>query len=515
MKDLGARGNYRAVMEALDLGDPPNNEYIYNTAVNVMGKTGRFQEALDILKRMASDGITPDTRAYTAVINACGRAGRPSEALQLLRELQASGQEVDHMAYGATLDALAKGGGDAKIAIALLEEMMSSGLIPSPPCWSSAMSACGRAGDVDGALKLLDNMYTIGIEANLVTYNSCISACASNRRPEKALELLERMYAAGVNPDEVSYNSAINALAKSGDTEGVQQLLTKMRSAGLRISEITYTAAMTKGTGESVLRDMKLAGVEGDSRSLAKALASWPEGRGAAKRAVAELGASSTESSETDGSRRDIYACNAVLNKCAEEGAQADALALLEDMKTNGPAPSVISYTSCIAACREKGDVKAALLLLDELCSIPGMQVDVLPWNYALDVCKRGKHAKEAMRLLEKMEANAEGQQPNTVSYTLVMGAIAQKGNLSGVFKLFDRMRERNVIPDKVTFEVGLRLCGKMGSPVAVKRGLLLLGQMKKVGGLEPDRRWLEFFVGRYKENLAHEKEVQRQIEEQ
>lgn len=55
----------------------------YNTLIDVYGKLGRWEDALQVLARMKRDGIEPVTRTYNTLMIACNTSGQVQHALLL------------------------------------------------------------------------------------------------------------------------------------------------------------------------------------------------------------------------------------------------------------------------------------------------------------------------------------------------------------------------------------------------------------------------------------------------
>jgi pentatricopeptide repeat protein len=175
LKTMSQRGEWGKVLQALAQTTVPLNDFIYNTAVNAMGRNARWQEGKDLLSQMRAAGIEPDAKAYTAVINACGRSRKAAEAIALLREMQAEGLTADEWTYGAAIDACAKSGGvHFSTARELLQEMVEAKLEPTMPCWAAAITACARNSDADGALEVRQQTISCFCYCEL-----CHSVCCS------------------------------------------------------------------------------------------------------------------------------------------------------------------------------------------------------------------------------------------------------------------------------------------------------------------------------------------------
>lgn len=82
--------------------------FSYSAAISCCGAGGKWEEALDLIKRMQTGNARtrPNKIAYSAAISACGKSGRHKEALELFQEMKEQGLEPDRVAYNSVLSAM-------------------------------------------------------------------------------------------------------------------------------------------------------------------------------------------------------------------------------------------------------------------------------------------------------------------------------------------------------------------------------------------------------------------------
>ena len=71
---------------------------------------------------MPKVGLEPDVISYNSAIAALGKSGRPDEAVQLMKEMPSRGLSADGITYASALSALANSGLWEE-ALALLKEV--------------------------------------------------------------------------------------------------------------------------------------------------------------------------------------------------------------------------------------------------------------------------------------------------------------------------------------------------------------------------------------------------------
>lgn len=101
---------------------------MYEGCIAGLSIGGRWTEAIGVLEKLQTEGLTPDSRCVAAAIRACARSNPPrwGIAVSLLEGLK----KPEVWAYVATLSALAKAG-QYKKSESLLEEMPSAGVQPN------------------------------------------------------------------------------------------------------------------------------------------------------------------------------------------------------------------------------------------------------------------------------------------------------------------------------------------------------------------------------------------------
>ena len=195
----GRTANWRAALAELRSLEDANAVH-FNAAIDACGKSGRWEEALSLLREMASmpsDAMRPDAFSFSSAISAQAKAPDGwRRALALLRAMRMHGLEPSRYCYNAAITVCGSGG-EWRRALQLLSAMEDR---PNPPpdvfSFNTAIAACGRAGQWVAALELLERATSLGV-CDVVTFSSAMGALRNSGRWEQALEVLGRMDAAG------------------------------------------------------------------------------------------------------------------------------------------------------------------------------------------------------------------------------------------------------------------------------------------------------------------------------
>ena len=171
-----------------------------------------WPKALELLKQMGEDGITPDGFCYSSAINCCGAEGRWEEACELIETMK-------------------RGGPKSR---------------PNRVAYTAAISACGRAGQGQRALELFQNMKDDGLAADRVAYNALFSALRVSKDADRAYELWgeicgrqssesssiasARMVA---SPDIITLTDCIATLSRAGYTNKMDEVFREAVDRGI------------------------------------------------------------------------------------------------------------------------------------------------------------------------------------------------------------------------------------------------------------------------------------------
>ena len=117
----------------------------YNTVIDLLGKMGRWEEALKMYMRMRREGLTPVTRTYNTLMIAANNCGQWKEALGLYDELLLSRQALNTTSYNALISAYTKAGSLPKVLETFQRMFDEARPPPTAPFSCSAPAGCVRA----------------------------------------------------------------------------------------------------------------------------------------------------------------------------------------------------------------------------------------------------------------------------------------------------------------------------------------------------------------------------------
>ena len=426
----------------------------YNRLIQRHAAAGAIQQGLDILRSMSRRGVTADGATYTAMVRLCGAA--PPSATAEER------QQLLHHSFG------------------LLSELKEAGLTPTAAFFNALIETSTRLSSADRARSVLTLMAEHGVVADVVTYTSMLSLY---RDPSVSVEQLKQLWFdlrnSGHQPDAVAYNTAIRAVAQHGEAEYALMLFNDMQQDGVQASTYTYNALMyaCARRPDFYLRAFDLfQQAMAQQYTLDKLSYSILLYAAARNRDVGNA-IKLFEQMETAGVTRDTAAYNTMLHcvansqqqvKCKLAGSvldmsQRDRMLMAERLLVQMEANSVpIDDRTVLAALRvwtEALRLRTAESKRRELISryiaLDGEQqrlqgrgdFDVRLWEAMLQMYGRARRTKEAVALLQRLEADGLlGSVRPVVLQRLLHVCAQQADDVSGVW-LLAAMGRVNVLP--------------------------------------------------------------------
>ncbi|XP_020214928.1 pentatricopeptide repeat-containing protein At3g58590 [Cajanus cajan] len=494
---LGEVLHARKVFDAL----PQRTVVSYNTLINAYCRRGDVDDAWNLLSHMRGSGFSPTQYTLTGLLSC--------ELLNLSRGVQLQGLSIksglfyaDAFVGTALLGFLGRHGCWDEVFLAF-EGMPQKSLVT----WNSMMSLLARNGFVEeskvlfcdlvgtgaslsegsfvAVLSRLDDleyagqihglMVKCGFGGDVTAVNSLISAYVRC----KAMFAMERLFEQVPVENVVSWNTVIDALVKSERPVMALELFLNMASRGLMPSQATFVAVIESCTslrnlvcGESVHAKVIRSGFESDvivGTSLVDFYAKCDRFISAHKcfDRIEE---------------KNVVSWNTLMlgysNSCT-----STSILLLQEMLQLGYSPNEFSFSavlksssisnllqlhgliirsgyecneyvlgSLVMAYTRNGLINEALSFLKEFNN----PLPVVPSNIIAGIYNRTCQYHETVKLLSLLE------NPDVVSWNIVISACARSNSYNEVFAFFKHMHSASIYPDSYTFMSLLSVCTKL-----------------------------------------------------
>merc|ERR1719231_630429 len=148
----------------------------------------------------------------------------------------------------------------------------------------------------------------------------------------------------------------------------------------------------------------------------------------------------------------------------------------MEDMKTQGVKPNVITYSTMLKGHCQNGDIQTAFAILDQMKKDAKMKPDEIMYNSLLDGCAQNNLVDEGLRLLEGMQS--EGVVPSNFTLSILVKLMNRARRLDRAFALVEEITKKyNFRPNVHVYTNLVQACA---SNQQLARGVSILEQMIK-----------------------------------
>ncbi|KAM7273774.1 hypothetical protein ACFE04_028438 [Oxalis oulophora] len=479
---------------------------IWNVMISGYASRGYFKEALNCVKDMKTEGITPDQVTWNSIIAGFAQHGRFEEASKYFLEVRNLNGFKPNVVSWSALIAGNEQNGRFFEALNLFRQMMIDGVKPNSVTFASVISACANLSlvrhgkEVHGYcvktdqldLDMLVENSLVGFYAkclsshiayrkfsrmkqkDLISWNAILAGYALRGGSEEAMKLLDEMELQGLETDVVTWNGLITGCTQNRDGKTALQFFSRMQEAGVRPNSTTISGALAAC---SQLEDLKI-GKEIHGYALRNQI-ELSTGVGSALLSMY----SACDSLETgylmfkELSEKDAVTWNSIIAACAQRGNVVTALNLLRNMVLSKVEPDTVTMVSALPACSRI----AALTQGKEIHQFiikHGLDSSNFVQNAVIDMYARCGPISKSRKIFDLM--------PNrdTISWNVMISGYGMHGLGIEAVRLFEKMRISGVKPNHVTFTNLLTSCSHTG---LVLEGWKYFEVMRKEYEMEPE----------------------------
>ncbi|XP_024544249.1 pentatricopeptide repeat-containing protein At4g18520, chloroplastic [Selaginella moellendorffii] len=344
-----------------------------NSLVNMYAKCGSITEAREVFDGMKQRTVV----SWTGIISAYVRKGHPREALDLYRKMGSEGVEPNGITFASVLSACSSLGA-LEEGKAVHAQMKAAGYKPDLAVANALVSLYGKCGSVDSARKVFDRMKI----RNVVSWTAMISSYAHHRHSEEAIQLYKAM---DVAPNAVTLASVLSACASLGNAEEGRAVHEKLASTttGLATDEVLQNALLNMyakcGDGDAARKIFDAMAVK-DAVSWSAMISAYVQ------QGVTDLSlAKSLHSQVTSaGFHTDSVVQTSLVNLYARCGSLGDARSVFAEMEVR----DTMSWSTLIAAYTQHGRGGEAV----EMCrsmELEGVQASSFIYGTVLTACSQ------------------------------------------------------------------------------------------------------------------------------
>jgi len=431
----------------------------FNTLIKASLQNGSFDKARRLMKRMTSEGLQPNQVTFNELMNAMvskAGDGRRKEMWALVEEMKVADVKPNQVTISILLKCLNYHSSETEVAktfelIKTMDEVMDEVLL------SSVVEACVRIGKpalLETQLKNLQDSTPITITGSH-TYGSLIKAYGYAKDLTSIWRCWKEMRSRHIKPTSITMGCMVEAIVNNGDTEGAYDLIHEIQEDEQCrdvLNSIVYCSVLKGFTRE---------------KKIDRVWAVYQEMKDTCKHA--ELS---------------IVTYNTLIDACARCGRMEHLPTILEDMRTHGAQPNVVTYSTMLKGHCQNGDVQSGFAILANIRKDPLLKADEIMYNSLLDGCAQNNLVEEGLRLLEEMQA--EHVYPSNYTLSILVKLMSRARRLEQAFSLVEDITKKyNFWPNVHVYTNLVQACIFNQQP---QRGLSVLEEMV-VGRIAPEGR--------------------------
>ncbi|KAK3207102.1 hypothetical protein Dsin_021148 [Dipteronia sinensis] len=458
-----------------------------------------YKEAVDLFQEMVLSGIRPNEFSLSSMINACASLGDGGQGSKIHGYLIKLGYDSDPFSANALVDMYAKVG-NLEDAVAVFEEINRPDIIS----WNAVIAGCVLHEHHDLALKLFREMKSSGTYPNMFTLSSALKACAGMGIKELGRQLHSSLIKMDVKWDYVVGGGLVDMYAKCDSMDDSRLIFDLIPEKDLVAWNAVISGYSQNGEdieAVSLFPLMYREGVGFNHTTLSVVLKSI-----ASLQAIdvcKQVHALSIKS----GFESDNYVVNSLTDTYGKCGHVKDATTIFKEF----PVVDLMAFTSMIAAYAQDGQGEEALKLYLEMQDRE-IKPDSFVCSSLLNACanlsayEQGKQVHVHLIKFGFMSDTFAGNSlvnmyakcgsiddadcafseipvRGIVSWSAMIGGLAQHGHGKEALKLFNQMLKDGVSPNHITLVSVLCACNHAG---LVNEAKQYFQSMEKLFGIQP-----------------------------
>lgn len=422
-------------------------------------RVGEIEIALKLYIQMIDFGFEPNGFTLSAMIKGCCESGELKLGRGVHGVVIRSGFDGNNVVISALIDMYGKNCALSD-AVKVFDELSE----PDAVCWTSVISALTRNELHNEALGLFYTMYRKnGLAPDLFTFGSVVNALGNSGRLRQGREVHGKIVTSGFCGNVVVDSSLVDMYAKCGVVDESRRVFERMDKRNF----VSWCALMggycQKGEFDTVIELFRMMG-EVDLYSFGTVLracaglAALKSGKEVHCQYLRRGGWSDVivESALVDLYAKcgfDNYAYvifrqmkvrnsvtwNSMISGFAQNGKGAEAIAVFEEMISEGVKPDYISFIAVLFACSHSGMVDEGRKYFLSMINEYGIKAHIEHYSCMVDLLGRVGEVEEA----ESLILGAEFRNDASLWATL-LGACTSSTNPTVAERIAKKMMELN-----------------------------------------------------------------------
>lgn len=458
-----------------------------------------FEEAICLFNEMVSTNTRPNEFSLSSMLNACAGKGDGDLGRKIHGYLIKFGHEEDQFSANALVDMYAKVR-EIKDALLVFDNILEPDIVS----WNAIIAGSVLQEEHVLALELFGEMNHLGIYPNLFTLSSALKVCAGLGLKElgrqlhstlikmdtnadlftgvglldmyskcKSMEEAKAVFISILEKDLIAWNAMISGYSSNGNDKEALSIYVEMHKEGVSFNKTTLSAVLKSITSlqnievcQQIHAVSVKSGLQSDDyvvNSLVDSYGKFGNIKGAEKIfRESRIG--------------DLASFTSMITAYSQYGQGEEALKLFKEMQSMRVWPDPFVCSALLNACSNLSAYEQGKQIHVHILKL-GYMSDTFAGNSLVNMYAKCGCIDDATRSFSKLS------EKGIVSWSAIIGGLAQHGHGKEALRLFDQMIKDGVHPNHVTLVSVLCACSHAG---LVEEAKEYFQSMDKLYGVEP-----------------------------
>ncbi|TYH34562.1 hypothetical protein ES332_D13G135700v1 [Gossypium tomentosum] len=378
-------------------------------------RNGKFDEGFAYFKQMRKSGICWfDQATLTTILSACDRV-KFYHVVKMMHGLVFSNGYEKEISVGNSLITSYFRCGCLSSGRQVFDEMFERNVIT----WTAMISILVQNELYEESLELFNQMRSGPVCPNSLTYLSSLMACSGLQALTGGRQIHSLLWKLGIQSEVCIESSLMDMYSKCGQVNDAWKIFESAQDLDEVLMTVILMGLAQNGFKEEAKRFfMKLfeSGIEIDPNMLSAVLGVFSE----------DTSLSLEESAKVFSrmSQRNSISWNSMIAAFARHGDGCRALQLYEEMRSDGIAPTDITFLSLLHACSHVGLVEKGMELLKSMTDVYGIIPRAEHYACVVDMLGRAGLLNEAKTFIEGLPVKAD-----MLVWQALLGACSIRGD--------------------------------------------------------------------------------------
>lgn len=417
-----------------------SNLFVGNTLMDMYSKCDSFDSACVLINKL----VKQDVVTWSIIISGYAERGMFCETLQAFQEMQENGAKPDQVTYVCltkacqSLEALKQ----ARHVHCLIIE---SGLESDDLVGSAVVDMyfkCENAEDAQAVFERLSKQ-------NVSTWNALIRGYSQYGHSQKAFRIIQSMEQEGLELDIVALLCLVSACSCSGDLRQGKQVHCHLIKFGIELNNAVGNSLIDMYSKCGSFEDACVLFDQLTERDVVtwNIMIAWHAQNCHGKEARFFF-----ERMQEEGFTPNQVTWNALI---AAQSCLGLAIEVFWQMQQVGVAPDKVTFLCILQTCCRDGSLEQGMQFHNYTIRC-GFDVDMLIQNTLIDLYAKSDSFEAACLVFDRLTRR------DVVTWNVLIAGHTMHGHAQECLKLFQRMRQDNVDPDRVTFVAILQACSSI-----------------------------------------------------